>query len=60
MQESRLACRVRLRWSLRAAGGLFTLGRCAGWMAHILEHRMYGFMLRPRAQFASLDDPVPD
>ena len=53
-----LACALGLPQG--AAGGLFALGRCAGWVAHILEQRMYGFMLRPRAQFASLDDPVPD
>lgn len=40
-----------------SASGVFALGRCAGWVAHILEQRMYGFMLRPRAQFASFDEP---
>jgi citrate synthase len=35
----------------RAAAGIFALGRCAGWVAHILEQRLQGFMIRPRAQF---------
>lgn len=33
------------------AGGLFALGRVAGWVAHILEQRLQGFMIRPRAKF---------
>jgi citrate synthase len=35
-----------------AAGGIFALGRVAGWVAHILEQREQGFVIRPRAQFA--------
>ena len=38
------------------AGGLFALSRSAGWVAHILEQRLAGFMIRPRAKFTS---PVP-
>ncbi len=37
----------------RTAAGLFALGRCAGWVAHILEQRQQGFMIRPRAQFTA-------
>ncbi len=33
------------------AGGLFALSRSAGWVAHILEQRRAGFMIRPRAKF---------
>lgn len=33
------------------AGGLFALSRAAGWVAHILEQRGAGFMIRPRAKF---------
>jgi citrate synthase len=33
------------------ASGLFALGRVAGWVAHILEQRLQGFMIRPRAKF---------
>jgi citrate synthase len=34
-----------------AAGGLFTLARTAGWVAHVHEQRLAGTLLRPRAKF---------
>jgi citrate synthase len=34
-----------------AATALFALGRTAGWVAHALEQREAGFVLRPRARF---------
>jgi len=34
-----------------SAGGVLALARSAGWVAHVLEQRMAGFMIRPRAQF---------
>jgi citrate synthase len=34
------------------AGGLFALGRVAGWVAHVLEQREQSFLIRPRAHFA--------
>jgi citrate synthase len=34
-----------------SAAGLFTLGRTAGWIAHALEQRTQGFLLRPRARY---------
>jgi citrate synthase len=34
-----------------AAGGLFTLARTAGWVAHVHEQRLSGTLLRPRAKF---------
>ena len=37
----------------RTAAGLFALGRSAGWVAHVLEQRLAGFMIRPRAKFVS-------
>lgn len=35
-----------------AAGGIFALGRVAGWVAHVLEQREQSFLIRPRAHFA--------
>lgn len=34
---------------------LFTLGRTAGWVAHVQEQRAGGTLLRPRAQFVQAD-----
>ena len=31
--------------------GLFALGRAAGWMAHALEQRAEGYLLRPRSRY---------
>jgi citrate synthase len=33
------------------AAGLFALGRAAGWVAHVLEQRDAGPLLRPRARY---------
>jgi citrate synthase len=35
----------------RAAGAIFAVGRAAGWIAHALEQREAGFVLRPRARY---------
>jgi citrate synthase len=35
----------------RAAGGLLALGRSAGWIAHVIEQRAQGFIIRPRGRF---------
>jgi citrate synthase len=35
-----------------SAGALWALGRTAGWIAHVMEQRLAGFVLRPRAKFA--------
>jgi citrate synthase len=35
-----------------AAPAIFALGRCAGWIAHVLEQRADPRLLRPRARYA--------
>ncbi|MFO0760055.1 MAG: citrate synthase family protein [Byssovorax sp.] len=46
-------CAVRAALGLPpgSAGALFAIGRAAGWVAHALEQRAQGFMLRPRARY---------
>jgi citrate synthase len=37
----------------RSAGALWALGRSAGWMAHVMEQRLAGHLLRPRARYVA-------
>ena len=34
-----------------SAAAMFALGRSAGWVAHVLEQRAAGYLLRPRARY---------
>lgn len=36
-----------------SASALWALGRTAGWIAHVMEQRLAGFVLRPRARYVS-------
>jgi citrate synthase len=40
-----------LRLPPRTAGAIMALGRVAGWVAHVQEQRLAGFLLRPRARY---------
>jgi len=50
-----VALRAALGLPRGAAAGLFAVGRCAGWVAHILEQYAAGFLLRPRARYRRED-----
>lgn len=41
----------------RTPAAVMALGRCAGWIAHIYEQRMAGFLVRPRAKYVGLGQP---
>ncbi len=43
----------------QTAGGLFALARMAGWVAHVIEQRDAGFMIRPRAKFLRASNGQP-
>jgi citrate synthase len=40
-----------LQLPYRSAGAVLTIARCAGWIAHVIEQRLAGMMLRPRARY---------
>ncbi|MGE3933854.1 MAG: citrate synthase [Rhodospirillaceae bacterium] len=41
----------------RSAGAILLMTRCAGWVAHVIEQRLAGTMLRPRARFQGVASP---
>jgi citrate synthase len=38
----------------RSAAGIYTFGRTAGWVAHVMEQRLTGYLIRPRAKFIGM------
>jgi citrate synthase len=40
-----------LRLPYRSAGAILAIARCSGWIAHVIEQRLAGMMLRPRARY---------
>ena len=40
-----------LKMPYRSAGAILTVARSAGWIAHVIEQRLAGMMLRPRARY---------
>lgn len=49
---------IALGLPARSACGLFVVGRTAGWVAHIMEQRNSGILLRPRANYLPGEVPV--
>ena len=52
-----VAVRRQLGLPAGAAFALFAIGRVVGWIAHILEQRKYGSLIRPRAEYLG---PLPE
>ncbi|MCB9741995.1 MAG: hypothetical protein H6740_05300 [Alphaproteobacteria bacterium] len=47
---------LRRAWDLPHGSGalVFLLGRIAGWVAHVLEERERGLLIRPRARYVGV------
>ena len=50
-----VALSAALEFPPGSATGIFAVGRCAGWVAHALEHYQAGYLLRPRARYTDSD-----
>ena len=50
-----VALSAALEFPPGSATGIFAVGRCAGWVAHALEHYQAGYLLRPRARYTHSD-----
>jgi citrate synthase len=48
-----VAVRAALGLPRGAAAAMFAIGRMAGWVAHALEQRRQGYILRPRARYVA-------
>lgn len=46
-----VALTAALGWPPHAAGALFAVGRALGYVAHVMEQREQGHLLRPRARY---------
>jgi citrate synthase len=49
-----VALALALRLPRGTATSIFVIGRTAGWVAHVLEQREAGFLLRPRARYVGV------
>lgn len=59
IEEALAVFSAALQLPSQSAGALFTLGRAAGWLAHVREQQASNFVIRPRAQFLPGRDPPP-
>ncbi len=50
--------RIALELPAGSAAGIYTFGRTAGWVAHVMEQRLTGLLIRPRAKYVGSTDPA--
>jgi citrate synthase len=54
-----VALAAALRLPPGAPVAIFAIGRMAGWIAHAIEQRDAGYLLRPRARYVDAASPTP-